>query len=123
LSLVKEMVNSSLPAAIGGDNCRDGWSPFGDHDMIDTLQQSVRVFQLDEPIAQAVSMAGLTPSDITGAGSAGRIHIGAPADVIVLSARTLNEAMCRPQSDRIVIRDGARITATLPDYEELDQVL
>jgi len=123
VTLAKELIDAGVPVAIGGDNCRDAWFPFGDHDMIDTLQQSVRVFQLDGPIAQALAMAGPTPSDIIGAGAIGRLQIGAPADFIILAARTLNEAMCRPQSDRIVIRSGERVTAPLPDYAELDPVL
>ena len=38
---------------------------------------------------------------------------GGPARVLV----------CRPQSDRIVIRSGERLTDPLPDDEELDPVL
>lgn len=54
----------TIPVAIAGDNCRDAWFPFGDHDMVDTVQQSVRVFQFDNPIAQAVEMAGPIASAI-----------------------------------------------------------
>ncbi|WP_293863063.1 cytosine deaminase [uncultured Alsobacter sp.] len=123
VTLAHELLDAGLKVAIGGDNCRDAWFPFGDHDMLDTLQQSVRIFQLDNPIAKALPMAGPMPSDIVGAGHQGRIAVGAPADFILLSARTLNEAMCRPQADRIVVRNGRRVTETLPDYAELDAVM
>ena len=44
-----------MKVAIGGDNCRDAWFPYGDHDMVDTLQQTVRVAQLDDDQAQDVA--------------------------------------------------------------------
>lgn len=39
---------------------------------------------------------------------------------LLLSARTQNEAMCRPQADRVVVRKGKRLMDRLPDYAELD---
>jgi cytosine/creatinine deaminase len=81
------------------------------------------VFQLDDPIAEAVAMAGPIPSDIIRGGALGRLVEKGSADLIVLSARSLNEVMCRPQADRIVIRDGGCVTEALPDYAELDAVL
>jgi cytosine/creatinine deaminase len=123
VTLAAELSSAGLSVAIAGDNCRDAWFPFGDHDMLDTLQQAVRVFQLDDPIADAVAMAAPIPSDIIRGGALGRLAERGSADLILLSARSLNEAMCRPQSDRIVIRKGRRLTETLPDYEELDAML
>ena len=112
-----------MAIAVAGDNCRDAWFPFGDHDMLDTVQQAVRVFQFDDPIAAAVEMAGPIPSDIIRGGAVGRLIEGGPADFILLPARSLNEAMCRPQSDRIVVRRGRWVFEQLPDYEELDGTL
>ncbi|QCK86856.1 cytosine deaminase [Phreatobacter aquaticus] len=120
VTLAQELLDAGLKVAIGGDNCRDAWFPFGDHDMVDTLHQSVRIFHLDQPFSRALAMAGPMASDIAGAGRHGRIAVGAPADMILLSARTLNEAMCRPQADRIVLRRGKRVMDPLPDYAELD---
>lgn len=120
VTLAQELLDAGLRVAIAGDNCRDAWFPFGDHDMVDTLHHAVRIFHLDAPFSRALAMAGPMPSDIVKAGHHGRITVGAPADFILLSARTLNEAMCRPQADRIVIRDGVRVTDGLPEYAELD---
>ena len=39
----------------------------------------------------------------------------------MFNARAMNELVARPQSDRIVIRNGAA-SCTLPDYEELEFV-
>lgn len=119
VTVAHELMAAGVPVAIGGDNCRDAWFPFGDHDMVDTVKQSVRVFQLDNPIAQAVAMAGPIPSAIVEQPGVGWIAEGADARLILFGARTLNELMCRPQVDRIVIDRGRRVTDALPDYEEL----
>ena len=118
-----EILAAGIPIAVGGDNCRDAWFPFGDHDMVDTVQQSVRVFQIDDPVAQVAAMAGPIPSHIIGEASAGWIRQGGPARLILFNARTMNEFMCRPQSDRIVINQGRRVADPLPEYAELDPVL
>lgn len=118
-----ELIAAGVPTAIGGDNCRDAWFPFGDHDMVDTIQQSVRVFQLDDPVSRAVAMAGPVPSDIVAEPGVGRVREGASARLILFSARSLNEFMCRPQADRIVIDAGRRVEMPLPDYAELDALM
>jgi cytosine deaminase len=91
--------------------------------MVDTLQQSVRVLQLDHPLTPAMAGAGPVPAKIAGFADTGRIVAGAKADLILFAARTLNEFMCRPQSDRIVLNAGRRVTDPLPDYAELDATL
>jgi cytosine deaminase len=123
VTAVQELLAAGIPMAIGGDNCRDAWFPFGDHDMLDTLQQSVRIFQIDDPLSQAIAMAGPMPSDIVAEPSAGRIRPGGPARFILFRARTLNELMCRPQADRIVVNHGRRVTDPLPEYAELDAIM
>lgn len=123
VTLAAELRHAGLPVAVAGDNCRDAWFPFGDHDMLETVQFAVRVFQFDNPIADAIAMAGPIPSDIIRGETLGRIVEGGPADLLLLSARTINEAMCRPQTDRITVRNGARVTENLPDFEELDLIV
>ncbi len=123
VTLAQELDAAGVPIAIGGDNCRDAWFPFGDHDMVDSFQQAVRVFQLDAPIARAVAMAGPVPASIIGLPQHGRIAVDGPARLILFAARTLNELMCRPQSDRIVIDRGRRVSDPLPEYAELDPIM
>ena len=54
------------------------------------------MFQFDNPISDAIAMAGPIPSDIIRGGNLGRIVEGGRADLLLLSARTLNEAMSPP---------------------------
>jgi cytosine/creatinine deaminase len=67
-------------------------------------------------------MAGPVPQGIIQAGQLGTIAKGGPARLILFNARTLNELMCRPQSDRLVIDRGRRVLTELPDYCDLDRI-
>jgi cytosine deaminase len=57
-----------------------------------------------------------------GSAPLGAIRVGGPARLILFRARTLNELICRPQSDRLVIDRGRQVQEELPDYAELDQL-
>jgi cytosine deaminase len=50
----------------------------------------------------------------------GLIAAGRPADLVLLGARTWNEANARPQADRVVLVAGRPLARRLPDYRELD---
>jgi cytosine deaminase len=117
----KELLAAGVPLAVAGDNCRDAWFPYGNHDMVETFQQGVKVLQLDHPIANTPATVGPIPAALMKIGALGSIVAGEPADLILFSARTLDELMSRPQSDRIVVNRGVGAQCVLPDYSELDQ--
>lgn len=123
VTAAKEIVAAGLPLAVGGDNCRDAWFPYGDHDMLDTLKQAIRVFQADEPLTGAPDMATRTPADLIGRADLGRIGVGLPAKLVIFSARSLNTLMCRDQADRVVLNNGVRVTQPLPLHEDLARAL
>ena len=50
----------------------------------------------------------------------GRMAPGAPAGLVLTRARTINELLSRPQTDRVVLYAGKQIDRRLPDYRELD---
>ncbi len=116
---VHELRAAGIRVAVAGDNCRDPFYAYGDHDMLDTFRQGVRILHLDHPFGDAVALAGPAPADISGLGGAGRLIAGGPADFIVMNARSMDQVIARPQSDRIVVRNGKRLTVTLPFYDEL----
>jgi len=120
VTLAHEIRAAGLPLAIAGDNCRDSWYAYGDHDMVDTFRQGVRIFQLDHPVAETPAMVGPIPASIIGVSGIGSLAVGAEARLILFRARNLNEVLSRPQSDRIVLDRGRRIEEPLPDYTELD---
>jgi cytosine deaminase len=123
VTAAKEIMAAGLPFAIGGDNCRDAWFPYGDHDMLDTLKQAIRVFQSDEPLTGSPSLATRAPADIMGLPHLGRIAPGLPAKLVIFRATSLNVLLSRDQADRIVLDNGLRVTTPLPEHEDLAAAL
>lgn len=123
VTAAKEIMAAGLPLAIGGDNCRDAWYPYGDHDMLDTLKQAIRVFQADEPLTGSLAMASRTPADLIGRPDLGRIGVGLPAHLVIFQARSLNVVLARDQADRIVLHHGRQVTDGLPQHHELEAAL
>jgi cytosine deaminase len=123
VTLLHEMRARGLRVAVGGDNCRDPFHAYGDHDMLDTFTQAVKILQLDHPIGDWIATASRNPADIMGLPDLGRLHVGSLADLIVLRARDYSEMLSRFQADRVVLRGGKAIDTTLPDYRLLDDLM
>ena len=119
VTVVHEMLRRGIKVSAAGDNCRDSFHAYGDHDVVDTFRQAVRILHFDHPVTGAPALVGSTPGAVGRFGGHGKIAVGAPAHLIVFNARTINEIISRPQSDRVVIRDGEKISAQPPDYSEL----
>lgn len=119
VTVAHEMIQRGIPLAAAGDNCRDSFYAYGDHDVVDTFRQAVRILHMDHPLTGSPSLVGATPSLIGKLQHHGRLVPGAPARLIVFNARTINEIVSRPHSDRVIIVDGSKIEATPPDYSEL----
>lgn len=120
VTLVREMRQRGIAVAAAGDNCRDSFYAYGDHDMVDTFRQAVRILHLDHPVAEAAALVGPLPAGIARLSDAcGTLATGMPARLIAFNARSMDELIARPQSDRIVIDAGKVITAAVPAYSEL----
>ncbi|WP_375462916.1 cytosine deaminase [uncultured Methylobacterium sp.] len=116
---VQELLAAGVAVAMAGDNCRDAFYAYGDHDVLDTFRAGVRILHLDHPLDRAPALVGPVPAAIMGLPEAGTIRTGGPADLILLPARSLNEVMARPHPDRIVLARGRRVAAAPPPYEAL----
>jgi cytosine/creatinine deaminase len=123
VTVVQEMLKRGIAVAVAGDNCRDSFHAYGDNDVVDTYRQAVRILHLDHPLSGTPALVGASPAAFgkfaDRLGGHGLIAVGAPARLIVFNARTVNEIVSRPQSDRVVIDRGARRRAKPPDYSEL----
>jgi cytosine deaminase len=119
VTVVQEMIRRGIRVAVAGDNCRDSFYAYGDHDVLDTFRQAVRILHIDHPLTGAPALVSAAPAAIGGFVPHGGLAVGAPARFIVLNARTLNEIVSRPQSDRVVIVEGERLRSEVPDYSEL----
>jgi cytosine deaminase len=123
VTLLHELKAHGLKVAIGGDNVRDPFYGYGDHDMLETFTQAVKIAHLDHPYGDWITAATSVPAAIMQLPQFGRIGRGTSADLIVLKARDFNEMLARFQADRVVIRGGRAIDTTLPDYRELDDLV
>jgi cytosine deaminase len=122
VTVLHEMKARGLRVAVAGDNCRDPFHAYGDHDMLDTFTQAVKILHLDHPLDDWIRAATATPAAIMGI-ERGTLAVGAPADLIVLKARSWSEMLSRTQFDRTVLRAGRAIDTTLPDYRLLDDLM
>ncbi|ANL31133.1 cytosine deaminase-like protein (plasmid) [Rhizobium phaseoli] len=123
ITLFKELAAAGVATAVASDNTRDPFYAYGDLDPVEVFREAVRILHLDHPLDTAARIVTTSPADILGRPDMGRIAVGAPADLVLFSARRWSEFLSRPQSDRIVLRRGKVIDRSLPDYRELDSVV
>lgn len=120
VTLLHELKQAGVPVAIAGDNCRDPFYAFGDHDALEVFSMSAKIAHLDRPYGDWCNAITATPADLMGLPTVGRIGVGLPADLVIFRARQYSELLSRSQHDRTVLRNGVAIDTALPDYAELD---
>ena len=121
VTALHELRAAGVETMIASDNTRDPFYAYGDLDMMETWREGVRILHLDYPFADWAHAVGASPARAMRL-TAPRIAVGEPADMILTQARDFTELFARPQSDRVVVRDGAALDAATPAYSELDQL-
>ena len=122
ITLVHEMKARGIPVAFASDNTRDPFYAYGDLDMLEVLRQATRIGHLDHSDPDWIQSVLTTPAAICEF-EAPSFEVGAAADIVLFNARDWTELFARPQSDRIVLRNGAAIDRSLPDFAELDHLM
>ncbi|MDR3374256.1 MAG: cytosine deaminase, partial [Ancalomicrobiaceae bacterium] len=120
VTLFKELSAVGVRTAVASDNTRDPFYAYGDLDPVEVFREAVRILHLDHPLDTAARVVTKTPAEILGRPELGLIAEGTVADLVLFSARRWSEFLSRPQSDRVVLRQGRAIPRTLPDYRDLD---
>lgn len=126
VTLLNELKAAGVPVAIASDNTRDPFYAYGDLDGFEVLREGARILHFDHPQADAFTWArsvSAEPAAIGRFNYSGTISAGLPAELVLFRARTWTELMSRPQTDRVVLRNGAPIDTALPDYRELDDLM
>lgn len=119
ITLVHEMRARGINVSFASDNTRDPFYAYGDLDMLEVLREATRIGHLDHSEPDWARAVLTNPAQACGFDTPS-LQPGSPADMIIFSARNWNELLSRPQSDRIVLRNGHQIDRTLPSYAELD---
>lgn len=122
ITLVHEMKERGINVSFASDNTRDPFYAYGDLDMIEVMREATRIGHLDHSATDWPGAFTLNPGMACGF-TARDLLPGAPADLVICRARSWTELFARPQSDRIVLRNGRAIDRTLPDYAELDHLM
>lgn len=122
ITLVHEMKKRGIGVSFASDNTRDPFYAYGDMDMIEVMREATRIGHLDHSDDDWVKAFLGNPAHAAGF-DLPSLAPGSPANLVICKARSWTELFSRPQSDRIVLRDGVRIDRTLPDYAELDTLM
>ena len=122
MTLVHEMKAHGINVSFASDNTRDPFFAYGDLDMLEVMREATRLGHLDHTDVDWSQAFFSHPARACGF-NLPSFDVGAPADFVICNARNWNELFSRPQSDRIVIRQGRQIDEKLPDYFELDHLM
>ena len=120
VTLLHEARARGIEVAVASDNTRDPFYAYGDLDLHEVFREAVRIAHLDHPFGDWVRAVTATPARIMGLEGRGVLRPGAPADMILFEGRSFSEVLSRPESGRLVVRNGRAVDAPLPAYEELD---
>jgi cytosine deaminase len=123
VTLLHEMKARGIQVAVASDNTRDPFYAYGDLDMLEVYRMATRILHFDHPVADWPKTVTSTPADIMRLHGAGILAAGNPADFIVFKGRSWTELLSRPESERIVVRDGRAVARNVPDYSELDDLM
>jgi cytosine deaminase len=115
---VKLLKEHGVEVFSGSDNIRDAWSPFGNGDMLErAMMVGYRAnFRRDDELLLAFEMVTAAPARALGLTDYG-LSVGGPADMVVVEAATIAEAVAsRPRrklvikAGRVIARDGALVS-------------
>jgi cytosine deaminase len=123
VTLLHEMKARGIKVAVASDNTRDPFYAYGDLDMLEVYRMATRILHFDHPVGDWPKAVAATPAEVMRLDGAGIIAAGGSADFIIFKGRGWTELLSRPESDRIVVREGRAIERKLPDYAELDELM
>lgn len=107
----RQMQERSVPLGLGTDGIRDMWSPFGDGDMLRVAFQFARLHGLrhDDKLAAAVNLATRAGAHFVQRDTHDLVS-GAPADIVLLDAENVPDALVRCPQRKFVL-SGGRVVA------------
>ena len=123
VTLLHEMAARGINVAVASDNTRDPFYAYGDLDVLEVYREATRILHFDHPIGLWPATVTANPARAMGLTDAGILTPGAGADLVLFRGRSLTELLSRPESRRTLIREGKLIDATVPDYQDLDDLM
>jgi len=100
LTLVRELVAAGVPVRFGSDNVGDVFYPYGDADPLEAAWLAALSAHVDD---EDLLLAGIC-------GGRMRLEPGDPADLVLLEAGSVRDALARRPAARTVVRAGAAVS-------------
>jgi cytosine deaminase len=121
MTRVKELMAAGINVAFGQDALMDPWYSFGSHDMLEVAHMGLHVAQMTgvdqmRQIYEAVTYNGAKVMGLEGYG----LEPGCCADVVILQAADIHEALRLKPARLYVIRRGKIIAQTPPVVSRLE---
>lgn len=101
ITLVQELIAAGATVRFASDNVADAFFPYGDADPLEAAWVASVGAQLDD---EDVLLAGICDGR-------SRVEAGGPADLVLLEAESLRDAIARRPPGRIVLRAGRVVHA------------
>ena len=107
---IAQLREAGVTVITGNDNIRDAWWPYGDADM---LERAMLVgygsgYLTDQALEGALDLATHSAARVLGHADYG-LRIGAPADLVVVAARSVAEAVVARPPRRFVFKAGVLV--------------
>jgi cytosine/adenosine deaminase-related metal-dependent hydrolase len=128
MTLVQELHHAGVNVVCASDNVRDFWYPYGDYDLLSAWKECTAMAHLDTAPSEGC-WAHLVTKSAARAMKIDRNTNGNSNNkdwVVFPKARRFSELFARPHTgpeERWIIRDGVRRHYTLPDFDELDDLM
>lgn len=102
ITLVHELLSAGVKVRLGTDNVRDWFFPFGDGDMLDTALVAAISAHIDDANALLAALCdGRT-----------EIRAGDAADLVLIPAQSLEDALARRPAGRVTIKHGIVVSGS-----------
>ena len=112
---IRQLQNSGVVVAVGGDNVQDAWFPGGDFDPLEVLRFAVVASHLHPWSRQGLSPFSTAAAQLLQLEWDGILRPGSPADLVVLDAHNWTDLLARSPQRR-VLRGGVWLPK--PEREE-----
>jgi cytosine deaminase len=115
MTRVPEMLAAGINVAFGHDCVMDPWYSYGTHDMLDVAHMGAHVAQMTglKQMQQAFAAVTTNGARVLGLDDYG-LEVGKPADMVILQASSMVEALQLRPARLFVIRRGEVIAKTPP---------
>jgi len=120
MTRVKELMEAGLNVAFGHDALMDPWYSFGSHDMLEVAHMGLHVAQMTgvEQMRQMFAAVTTNGAGVLGLEGYG-LEPGCHADMVILQAADLHEALRLKPARLFVVRRGKVIAETPPVISRL----